>query len=72
MRVPLRGFLALADRLGVQLQDQLAGGRAQLPERLGRSLLREDLVGLGGVLITEDAGLLRSVRKNLEYPVRTV
>jgi hypothetical protein len=57
-RFPLGGLFPLADRFGVQLDDQFAGGRPGLPERHPRHQPGQDLVGLAGVLVGQDAGLL--------------
>jgi hypothetical protein len=58
VRFPLRRFLPLADRLGVQLQDQLVRGRPQLAERHAGGGLGEEGVGLGRVFVGQDAGFV--------------
>ena len=51
VRLGLGRFLPLADRLGVQLEDQLVRGRAHLPERHPRRGPGQQPVGRGGVLV---------------------
>ena len=49
MRLPLAGFLPLADRVRVELEDQLVGGVAELTERHPGRGRGQVLVGPGGV-----------------------
>ncbi len=56
--LPFPGFLALADRLGVELEGQLVRGRAHLPERHPGRGPGQVLAGRGRVLVAEDAGLV--------------
>ena len=58
IRLPPGGVLPLAGNVGVQGQDQLAGGVAELAVGLAGSRPRQDRVGLGGVGGGQVAGLL--------------
>jgi len=58
VRLPPGGVLPLAGRAGVQPQDQRVRGGAQLPVGHPRRLCGQRLVGRGGILRTEQAGLV--------------
>jgi hypothetical protein len=58
LRLPLGGFLPLLQRVGIQLQDQLAGGVPELAEGLAGGRLSQDRIGLGRVRVGQDAGFL--------------
>jgi hypothetical protein len=58
VRLAAGGLLPLLGRFGVEFQDQLVRGASDLTERQARGRLGQDLVGAGGVLVAQDAGLV--------------